>query len=203
MAQGIRRFSPFNPLNGWVENEHRCRKSQIPCKIPCLQGIDTETGANGTPAPAKQSGQTADSPNLSRKARIGRLFRRAGKSPGGKIGPITRPIPKNLRLTPQKLPFAGDCAETWFDLRWMAGPEWASRQSSNAMGRFWGFPPRTARRMSATGFLGVATPSESGVHLLYYFRQENNLQKGISEGADRGICRGARLTTASVRFAPC
>ena len=57
--------------------------------------------------------------------------------------------------------------------------------------------------MSATGFLGVATPSESGVHLLYYFRQENNLQKGISEGADRGISRGARLTTASVRFAPC
>ena len=110
MAQGIRRFSPFNPLNGWVENEHRCRKSQIPCKIPCLQGIDTETGANGTPAPAKQSDQTADSPNLSRKARIGRLFRRAGKSPGGKIGPITRPIPKNLRLTPQKLPFSGDCA---------------------------------------------------------------------------------------------
>lgn len=34
-----------------------------------------------------------------------------------------------------------------------------------------------SRRMSATRFLGVGSPSESGVHLLYYFRQENNLQK--------------------------
>lgn len=29
-----------------------------------------------------------------------------------------------------------------------------------------------------TRFLGVGNPSESGVHLLYYFRQENNLPKG-------------------------
>ena len=32
--------------------------------------------------------------------------------------------------------------------------------------------------LSKTRFLGVGNPSESGVHLLYYFRQENNLEKG-------------------------
>lgn len=32
--------------------------------------------------------------------------------------------------------------------------------------------------LSMTRFLGVGNPSESGVHLLYYFRQENNLEKG-------------------------
>lgn len=31
--------------------------------------------------------------------------------------------------------------------------------------------------MSKTAFMGVGNPSESGVHLLYYFRQENNLSK--------------------------
>lgn len=31
--------------------------------------------------------------------------------------------------------------------------------------------------LSKTRFLGVGNPSESGVHLLYYFRQENNLGK--------------------------
>lgn len=31
--------------------------------------------------------------------------------------------------------------------------------------------------LKATRFLGVGNPSESGVHLLYYFRQENNLPK--------------------------
>lgn len=89
-------------MNTGVENR------KFPVKYPVCRELTRRQ--NGTPAPAKQSGQTADSPNLSRKARIGRLFRRAGKSPGGKIGPITRPIPKNLRLTPQKLPFSGDCA---------------------------------------------------------------------------------------------
>lgn len=32
--------------------------------------------------------------------------------------------------------------------------------------------------LAATRFLGVGNPSESGVHLLYYFRQENLLGKG-------------------------
>lgn len=32
---------------------------------------------------------------------------------------------------------------------------------------------------AGTRFLGVGNPSESGVHLLYYFRQENNLSKKL------------------------
>ena len=35
------------------------------------------------------------------------------------------------------------------------------------------------REMQQTRFLGVGNPSESGVHLLYYFRQENNLSKEL------------------------
>ena len=31
--------------------------------------------------------------------------------------------------------------------------------------------------IARTKFLGVGNPSESGVHILYYFRQENNMQK--------------------------
>lgn len=33
--------------------------------------------------------------------------------------------------------------------------------------------------MRATRFLGIGNPSESGTHLLYYFRQENGLPKGL------------------------
>jgi hypothetical protein len=33
--------------------------------------------------------------------------------------------------------------------------------------------------ISRTRFLGVGNPSESGVHLLYYFRQENGLKKSL------------------------
>jgi len=33
------------------------------------------------------------------------------------------------------------------------------------------------KQLDATKFLGVGNPSESGVHLLYYFRQENSLPK--------------------------
>jgi hypothetical protein len=35
----------------------------------------------------------------------------------------------------------------------------------------------TYQALKHTRFLGVGTPSESGVHLLYYFRQENGLSK--------------------------
>ncbi|MBZ9677812.1 hypothetical protein [Mesorhizobium sp. ES1-1] len=34
-----------------------------------------------------------------------------------------------------------------------------------------------AKQLEATRFLGVGNPSESGVHLLYYFRQENSLPR--------------------------
>lgn len=33
--------------------------------------------------------------------------------------------------------------------------------------------------LDATRFLGMGNPSESGAHLLYYFRQENKLSKGL------------------------
>lgn len=36
---------------------------------------------------------------------------------------------------------------------------------------------RYQEELDATRFLGVGNPSESGVHLLYYFRQENQLKK--------------------------
>lgn len=39
------------------------------------------------------------------------------------------------------------------------------------------FCTRMEEERSATRFLGVGNPSESGVHLLYYFRQENGLAK--------------------------
>ena len=35
------------------------------------------------------------------------------------------------------------------------------------------------QEMAATRFLGMGNPSESGNHLLYFFRQENSLPKGI------------------------
>lgn len=40
------------------------------------------------------------------------------------------------------------------------------------------FLAKIEEEQAATRFLGVGNPSESGVHLLYYFRQENLLSKG-------------------------
>lgn len=39
------------------------------------------------------------------------------------------------------------------------------------------FSERMRQEKAATRFLGVGNPSESGVHMLYYFRQENGLSK--------------------------
>jgi|SRR5271166_203008 len=39
--------------------------------------------------------------------------------------------------------------------------------------------PLFTAQLQATRFLGVGNPSESGCHLLYYFRQENNLPKNL------------------------
>jgi hypothetical protein len=36
---------------------------------------------------------------------------------------------------------------------------------------------RFQETLDATRFLGIGNPSESGVHLLYYYRQENQLKK--------------------------
>lgn len=38
--------------------------------------------------------------------------------------------------------------------------------------------------LQATRFLGVGNPSESGVHLLYYFRQENKISKDLFVNTD-------------------
>ncbi|OHV22612.1 hypothetical protein EOS93_30930 [Rhizobium sp. RMa-01] len=38
--------------------------------------------------------------------------------------------------------------------------------------------PLLTEKIRSTRFLGIGNPSESGVHLLYYFRQENSLSKG-------------------------
>ncbi len=38
--------------------------------------------------------------------------------------------------------------------------------------------------LQSTRFLGVGNPSESGVHLLYYFRQENNIPKDLFVNTD-------------------
>jgi hypothetical protein len=39
--------------------------------------------------------------------------------------------------------------------------------------------PQFKMQLQRTRFLGVGNPSESGCHLLYYFRQENNLPKDL------------------------
>ena len=39
--------------------------------------------------------------------------------------------------------------------------------------------PEFQRRQRKTRFIGIGNPSESGVHLLYYFRQENRLGKKL------------------------
>ena len=40
------------------------------------------------------------------------------------------------------------------------------------------------KELNSTRFLGVGNPSESGVHLLYYFRQENKIPKNLFVNTD-------------------
>ncbi|MEA3274821.1 MAG: hypothetical protein U9Q81_05925 [Pseudomonadota bacterium] len=44
---------------------------------------------------------------------------------------------------------------------------------------------RFCKELEKTRFFGVGNPSESGTHLLYFFRQENNLPKDLFESAHR------------------
>ena len=44
--------------------------------------------------------------------------------------------------------------------------------------------PSFEKELMATRFLGVGNPSESGVHLLYYFRQENKIPKDLFINTD-------------------
>jgi len=43
------------------------------------------------------------------------------------------------------------------------------------------------KELDCTRFLGIGNPSESGVHLLYYFRQENCLPKDVFIDASRAF----------------
>jgi hypothetical protein len=51
----------------------------------------------------------------------------------------------------------------------------------------------------ATRFLGVGNPSESGCHLLYYFRQENNLPKELFIHTHQIFTRRAERGTVQLR----
>lgn len=57
-----------------------------------------------------------------------------------------------------------------------------------------------------TKFLGVGNPSESGVHILYYFRQENNLKKDrfiyvsdIFKGIEKDDLKGNKYIEYSIK----
>jgi hypothetical protein len=50
--------------------------------------------------------------------------------------------------------------------------------------------PLFRAELEATRFLGVGNPSESGCHLLYYFRQENSLPKDLFIHAHQAFTRG-------------
>lgn len=60
--------------------------------------------------------------------------------------------------------------------------------------------------LNKTKFLGVGNPSESGVHLLYYFRQQNNLKKNmfislseIFKFTEKANSKGGKFTTVEVK----
>ena len=54
--------------------------------------------------------------------------------------------------------------------------------------------------LRCTRFLGVGTPAESGTHLLYYFRQENQLPKDVFTTVER-VFRFSRKARPQVRDA--
>lgn len=54
-------------------------------------------------------------------------------------------------------------------------------------------------QLEATRFLGVGNPSESGCHLLYYFRQENNLPKDLFIHTHQIFTRRGAAGTAQLR----
>lgn len=51
------------------------------------------------------------------------------------------------------------------------------RKSCEGTKNFDDIKPRLIKELDSTRFLGVGNPSESGTHLLYFFRQENSLSK--------------------------
>ncbi|MET3518856.1 phosphoribosyltransferase-like protein [Mesorhizobium abyssinicae] len=57
-----------------------------------------------------------------------------------------------------------------------------------------------AEHLSKTRFLGVGNPSESGVHLLYYFRQENRLHSNQFINTHEIFARDPASGTATIRI---
>lgn len=56
------------------------------------------------------------------------------------------------------------------------------------------------KELSQTRFMGVGNPSESGVHLLYLFRQENGLSKSSFVNHNEVFAREAKTNTFRLRF---
>lgn len=54
--------------------------------------------------------------------------------------------------------------------------------------------------LKKTRFLGIGNPSESGVHLLYYFRQENGLSKNHFADNSQLIKRNPKTNENSLRY---
>jgi hypothetical protein len=59
--------------------------------------------------------------------------------------------------------------------------------------------PQFAEQLRTTRFLGVGNPSESGCHLLYYFRQENNLSKELFIHTHQIFTRRTGVGTVQLR----
>lgn len=59
---------------------------------------------------------------------------------------------------------------------------------------------RFQRELAVTRFLGVGSPSESGNHLLYYFRQENNLSSNLFMYRDQIFTRGGGPKQPQLRY---
>jgi hypothetical protein len=59
--------------------------------------------------------------------------------------------------------------------------------------------PLFTAELHATRFLGVGNPSESGCHLLYFFRQENNLRKDLFIHTHQVFTRPVRTRLAELR----
>jgi hypothetical protein len=61
--------------------------------------------------------------------------------------------------------------------------------------------PAVQKDLQETRFLGMGNPSESGTHLLYYFRQENDLTKDLSINSQQLFTRSVRSPEVKLKYA--
>jgi hypothetical protein len=104
LAQKVPHYSVFLPR---VESPSR-QNRQIPCRIPCLQGICPETGAISTASPAAHSGVQPSFPRDARMGRKSRLFAYSLSSLDSAFAEVEAEIAKSLRPSPQIFPFWRD-----------------------------------------------------------------------------------------------